>query len=110
NMDRAEKAWLSWSGPQRLLLFARTPGLGGQVFEKRLDLPGASLFFRGPEKERAVGLSNDGRYLYVQQGSPKGIWLERWSIPEGWRETVAPIEAGAVHESDDGQYLVYSRQ
>jgi Tol biopolymer transport system component len=107
----AEKTWLHWSPTGLLSVFARMPRDGSVIYQWRPgDSAGLHKVFATPSMNRVVGISADGQSVYVTPEDRSQLRLERWTIGSNERQLVAPVEAGFVRESDDGQWLYYARR
>lgn len=109
--DRGEKAWLSWSDQNLLSVFVRVPGVGPELHQLASgDASALARVFSAPSSVRVVGVSRDGRSVYVDAGEGENRRLERWSLGTEHREVVAEVRAAHVVESPNGEWLYYARR
>src|SRR5262249_19957612 len=89
NFVRAEKAWLSWQGMTSLFTYAQIPGSGSQL--DRVIVAANFPSVRVPSatsNERVLGISNDGKYLYVTREDAAGNVLQRKSLATNQSEVL----------------------
>ncbi|MCX6589375.1 MAG: protein kinase [Acidobacteria bacterium] len=110
--DRAEKAWLTWGPAAVLSVFAQQPEQGAALFQA--DGTGGSAVtakLRVPQGARLVGVGKDGTATYISFPRENSPLLERWPLSgEGRREAVAAVEAAFVRETDDGEWIYFTKR
>ncbi|MCA2967463.1 MAG: PD40 domain-containing protein, partial [Acidobacteriaceae bacterium] len=110
--DRAEKAWLAWGPAAVLSVFAQQPEQGAALFQAE-GVGGAPLTakLRVPQGARLVGVAKDGTAAYISFLRENSPLLERWPLSgEGRREAVAAVEAAFVRETDDGEWIYFTKR